>query len=639
MKNAKRTRVLLATFLGCGAVFAAEPYEVSTVPELTNALTQAATDNNAVVITLAKGTYDLSAFSPMSDNGILYVKTPKSRKMTIQGDPSVSREEVILDGGQVGRILHLDYYTNDATVQNLTFRNGKESDNKGGAAVWCASWGNHYFRNCVFEGNVARGSGGAVYGNNTYFYDCLFVTNSAGGHGGATRSAKVLSGCTFRGNKVTGSSQNGGAYRGSGTVTNCVFDANELPAGLYGAGGAIYCEGGSIVDCDFTNAVIGANNSNGALYLNATGAIQIRGCKFYRTTSRGSGAAIFCKTASAESEFVDSYFCENDATGASSYYGGAVASFPGLVSNCTFVANKAYRGGAIYNCTNVRHCVFAGNRAENVDWGDGGGAAYKSALYDGCVVTNNSALVHNGGFVSCTVCNSYVGGNRADRKSKTQDSSDCTFDGCEFVGNKDVYADESHFSGCVFSRSVIRGYRGNRFIGGTVSVTNTLFFDNVFDTMFRPAGAANEIVNCSFVGNRYDQLGSPIDASPMAIVNCMFYRQKKEETDETDDIGNNWNSFCWTNNYFTTSQSYKGAGNLNTRSGAPANPKLMLDRDPQRPFAPQRKSCLNGAGFVMDWMATATDLDGNPRLTNGKVAIGAYETTDFYVPGLMLLFR
>ena len=47
-------------------------------------------------------------------------------------------------------------------------------------------------------------------------------------------------------------------------------------------------------------------------------------------------------------------------------------------------------------------------------------------------------------------------------------------------------------------------------------------------------------------------------------------------------------------------------------------------------------SCFR-TGMALDWMDGATDLRGNPRLTDGQVDIGCYQVG--FDPGLMLLVK
>lgn len=654
MKNASLWLpiVVLTVLTGLpGGAFAAEDsYPVSSVGELVSALhdvTSKGTTKTAAVITLAEGTYNLSELGEaMHSKALLNVESTESRALTIQGDPSVSREKVVVDAGKKGRAWRVSWVSGSVTFKNLTIRNADASgDTTGGGAVYTASYADCNFRNCAFVGNTANGRGGAAYGSgNRYFYDCLFATNSiagSSGGGSAIYGAKAVAGCIFVKNDAAGDSQTGAVESGS-FVTNCVFDSNTI-SGRWGTGAAIQMTGaGTIVDCVFTNNSV-ASSKYATIYVNTDKKVEIRKCMFYNASQKNcNGAAVGCATTvSDEDSIIDSYFYGNSTDGnESSGFGGAVAGFSGLISNCVFVANSAYFGGALYNCSNVRKCVFAGNRAIGNTGNHGGGVAYKCVIGDGCVATNNTSAYNYGAFCECEVSGTRCSGNRADVSSSPQDSGEGSFDRCTFVG--DGSGDISVLlTKCSLSRSVVRGISGSNFASENMSVTNTLFVANTFDTVFR-AGSGCTAVNCSFVENRYDLLVSPLEGGTMTFVNDMFWGQAPKSPAKTrDDVAcSTMTGMAFTNCYYYTSLTIPGGGNFNIRTGqAPDDPKLMGADDPERPYAPKRKSFLNGRGLVEDWMVTATDLDGHPRLSDGKVAIGAYETTDFSVPGLMLIFR
>ena len=91
------------------------------------------------------------------------------------------------------------------------------------------------------------------------------------------------------------------------------------------------------------------------------------------------------------------------------------------------------------------------------------------------------------------------------------------------------------------------------------------------------------------------------------------------------------------NNFISTSLKITGEGNLNCKTDPQLKAKLMGDRDPERPYGPRHNSVLVGAGVVKDWMSEATDFDGHPRLSGGKVAIGAFESVEPILGALLIL--
>ena len=137
-------------------------------------------------------------------------------------------------------------------------------------------------------------------------------------------------------------------------------------------------------------------------------------------------------------------------------------------------------------------------------------------------------------------------------------------------------------------------------------------------------------------GRIMDQLEAAGIVSPVRALDCKYLAPSTFD----DDIGQAFAGSVFSNNYISTSQSYVGGENINARAASAPKPRLMMGRDPMHPYAPDRTSVLNGAGLVEDWMSDAIDLAGNERLSDGKVAIGAYETTDRGpFPGFSIIFR
>lgn len=89
--------------------------------------------------------------------------------------------------------------------------------------------------------------------------------------------------------------------------------------------------------------------------------------------------------------------------------------YENIVSNCIFINNSAYIGGALYmtgsgnNCT-VSNCIFTDNEATAGN--EGGGAIYVSridnAVVSGCIFTGNSA--NRGGAIYWVVTDGSVSG-------------------------------------------------------------------------------------------------------------------------------------------------------------------------------------------------------------------------------------
>ena len=627
----------------------ATEYTVSTLEELTNALNTVSGTSGEAVVTIAEGVYDLSEMTAMHSDALLSVAiSTTKRKVTIQGDPAVLRENVVLDAGSAGRVMRLYAYGDTSaviTLRNLTIKNGYTTGECGG--VRTTNWGRFNFENCVFEGNQAITRSSAAGGTgDRYFTNCLFRRNICGGTsggGGVINDPKGVVGCTFVENGAYGDQLKGVAVNASCMITNCVFDSN-CNTGRWGCASAVYLTGsGSIVDCTLTNNYFGTSTTEGGA-VEITGSGSIVNCRFYNNKAGADGGAVRCKASGTPGVISGCMFANNSATGTKC--GGGIALFPGLITNCTFVGNSGYYGGAVYNCTNVVDCVFAGNTAVSNDGKQDGGAGYMSVFRD-CVITNNFGTYMCGAFSKCSAYRCMIGDNHAvnSQGERTVEANDSYFEDCELFGLR-IFG--FGWSNCGFNRCIVRdnvftgGY--GYMIGGTLSVTNTLFLRNEMYRMFTGYAADydNTIVSCTFVSNTYDILAtSSASGSPtLRVFNNLFVGTKTRTWIFDDDIGQAFAGSVFSNNYISTSQPYIGGGNINARAASAPKPRLMMDRDPLHPYAPDRASVLNGAGLVEDWMSDAIDLAGNERLSDGKVAIGAYETTDRGpFPGFSIIFR
>lgn len=625
----------------------ATEYTVSTLDELTNTLDLVSRSSGETVVTIDAGVYDLSDMVKMHSSAMLSVSNGAwGRKITIQGDPAADRGDIVLDAGQAGRVLWMyGFAGSTTTLKHLTVRNGLSTTGKNGG-VQTTNWGVFRFEDCVFGHNRAlNGSSAAGGTGERYFTDCLFLGNTIGsdyGNGGVIDDPKSVSGCVFRGNGAYGDQMKGVCVKASCVITNCVFDSN-CNTGRWGEASAVYLSGsGSCVDCTFTNNTWGSSTTKGGALVLAEGASAVR-CRFIGNAgSLAAGGAIAYVAGDASPGKIDACdFTGNKTAGTA--YGGAVANFPGLITNCTFAGNSAYYGGAVFSCTNIVDCVFAGNNAIGITRLENGGAGYKSVFY-GCTVTNNVGKDMSGAFSDCRVYRSKVGMNRVVNSpgERTVESDDTYFEDCELFGLRTfgIGYNKCGFNRCVIRDNVLAGGYGYLF-NGVTAVTNCLILGNGVYRMFNsfPYGADNAIVNCSFVSNRYDILATHASpTSTLRVVNCLFHGNGTRTWAHDDDIGQYFATTVFSNNYISTAQTYPGDGNIDARAASAPKPGLMLARDPVHPYAPNRRSVLNGAAILEPWMASAVDLAGNPRLTEGKAAIGAYETMD-PVPGSLLLVR
>ena len=360
-------------------------------------------------IDLKPGEYDLTKLTPQNPYEVGLAKDPgdyrtayllTSSGIELRGNTTkhwsewTEGEMVVLKGNGTQRLVYpYGGGGRGATFKGIVFEDGSATNSptqQDGGAIYFMGNSGGFATNCVFR-NCSAASGGGVFCVSSK--DCLFEGCMATGNGG---------GAYLNGENAYNAQTN--------FLTGCVFlkcSAN--------AGGAVYANelraigtprAGYIENCQFyTNS---AATYGGAVLENAAG--LIRNCHFEGNVAANGGAV------------------------------RAYNLFSSMLSNCTFVANRAKtgKGGAVDNWQNVIGCSFSGNVAE-----DGGAVSGVKVLTD-CAFTNNVSeakgngtdLDHGGGalFGSAVVTNCTFSGNVANNRGGAVCGSG-TYTNCLFVGN------------------------------------------------------------------------------------------------------------------------------------------------------------------------------------------------------------
>ncbi len=213
--------------------------------------------------TRVENSYAVVASGPCSRSAVL-------DGLTIASGNALGAERHVLD--QVGAGLLLSYYGADC----------------------CPS-----IKNCTLRGNCAY-YGGAAYiiGAAPEFVQCMFLDNAAV-EGGAIATSVwrgvwfesacefAIGGCLFVGNYATASG--GAIHRGAGS--QCRITGSTFAGNTAGTGGAIWCYyGADIANCLFTHNV--ARDAGGAIYFDWTSALSIASCTFFGNAAQvGKGLA------------------------------------------------------------------------------------------------------------------------------------------------------------------------------------------------------------------------------------------------------------------------------------------------------------------------------------------------------------
>jgi parallel beta-helix repeat protein len=309
------------------------------------------------------------------------------------------------------------------------------------------------------------------------------------------------------------------------------------------------------------------------------------------------------------------------------------------ITNCTFTGNTLLygRGAGMHNdysSPTVTACTFSDNTAS----GAGGGMdnSYSSPIVTNCTFTGNKALGNGGGgmcssygsnptVTNCTFSDNssgFSGGGMLNiSSSATVTVTNCIFSGNSAVsgGGMDNSYSNSTITGCTFigNSASWGGGMCNRW--GSPTVTNCTFSGN--STSWRGGGMYNRgdyygrcdpiITNCIMWGNTAAEEGDEIYNGEHAIPTISY--------SDIAGCGGDWSGHeVW---------GIDGGGNMD------ADPFFVdadgLDDIPGTEDDNLRLSFDSPCIDVGDNLAVpadvTTDLDGNPRIVNGVVDMGAYE--------------
>lgn len=233
-----------------------------------------------------------------------------------------------------------------------------------------------------------------------------------------------------------------------------------------------------------------------------------------------------------------------------------------------------------------------------------GAAEYGAGSYGGtlvgCTLSYNYAVVSGGGsagshLTGCTIShNSAQGGGG---------SAGGTLTGCTITHNIGAQVGGGSFQGtltsCTISHNSTAGYGGGCYDS---TLSNSTLSTNSAD--YGGGSSDSTLINCTLTGNAANYGGGSYGDT---LTNCIVYYNK------AGGLVDNWNGS--TLSYCCTTPDPGGTGN-NTNQPvfiSSSNYRLKLS-----------SPCIN-AGTNQSWMVGATDLDGNPRIVNGSVDMGAYE--------------
>ncbi len=547
----------------------------------------------------------------------------------------------VINGGGTNRCIYL---TNGCSLSGFTITNGTTPENGGG--IFCSST-NDIITNCIVAGSSAYIQGGGVYQGT--LFGCVLTNNYAGGNAqgypaGGGAGSSVLYNCTVSGN--SGGSASGGGLFGC-IASQCILTNNSASSNA----------GGGAAQSTLINCLIANNSGCGAGDFST-----LNNC-----TLIGNTAPVYGGGASS-STLTNCTLIANSAP----WGGGAEQS---TLYNCTLISNSvSSTGGAAYICT-LSNCTLIANTASSyygggVDQstlynstlynnfaGQWGGAAYNSTLYN-CTLSNNISDGEGGGAYSCTLSNCVLTANIATYGSAYGGGAyNSTLITC-LVSNNAAYAGGGAYGGSLSNCVIVQN---NAVLGGG-ALGSALVQCSVLNGQAQYGGGLNSCAatNCILTGNLaiIGSTGAGAGAYISSLYNCLLYSNRSffngggaalstlinctVANNTASGVGGGVTSCTLTNSiiYFNTSGgNYSGSNNMswccttplpndgsgdvvvgvNNTSSAPLFVNLANGNCRLYPGSPGIDSGNNAV------VPGTVDLDGNPRIVNGTVDLGAYE--------------
>jgi parallel beta-helix repeat protein len=275
----------------------------------------------------------------------------------------------------------------------------------------------------------------------------------------------------------------------------------------------------------------------------------------------------------------------NNGSGGGMYYGTA--------SDCTITGNTShYSGGG--TCRTIAYdCLIDGNAATN---GSGGGM-WSGEAYN-CVISGNTTTKNGGGMYGGTANNCIISNNTA--------YADHYTGGNQLFGGG-VY--QTTVSNCKITDNTAEVFGG----GMAYSTANNCVISG--NTAARGGGMESSTANnCTITGNAVIGNGGGMSSGSTAN-NCIIYYNTAGGT------GNDIDDYYYTARNTCASDIAHGVdGNI-------TNAPLFVDKAGGNFRLQGGSPCIDAGSNT--YVVGTTDLDGNPRIVNGVVDMGAYE---YFVP-------
>jgi len=375
-----------------------------------------------------------------------------------------------------------------------------------------------------------------------------------------------------------------------GIISNCVISGNMAE----GYSGGVYCYNGGEINSS-TISKNTANGKGGGVYFYYGGEINNSTISGNLLNMSGGGGGVFCENGGVINNCT---ITGNSGTGNESGGGGIYCNSGGTVTNSTISGNSAkWSGGGVY-CKSggtVSDCTINGNIS--VSGGGGGVICNSGGNVNNCTISMNTADGDGGG-VYCgsgsIIKNCLISGNFSDNNGG----------GVKFYSGGAVL-------NCTITLNTATRDGGGVILQNSGEMRNCKISGNLAS---RFGGGVNcyyggSVKNCSISGNTANGgCGGVYFYNGGSVMNSIIYFNSATNATEYNDFS--------TISY-SCSPGLSGDDNI---SGDP----LFVNTNTADLHLYGISPCVN-AGTNLSWMIGTTDLDGNPRIVNGTVDMGAYE--------------
>ena len=497
-----------------------------------------------LIITGLSSFFQNATTDPLSAGGAIYAKD------RIQISQAYFEENTALSSG--GAIALEPFEVDTFFITNTEFVNNSASIS--GGAVQSNAPAVHAVFNSSFRNNSAL-LGGAVYGNmdSQVWSNNLFEANHAGLNGGAyygmNNTTNSVIGNTFTGNYTDSINRTGGAiFQNTGEIylNRSAFRNNQSDS----VGGAVVLEQidlAIIGESGFTNNSTSSDGNGGAIFINGGAMVELNLSQL-DSNNANQGGAIYgrnAKLTTSKTTFI------GNGSGLFTNNGGAVFldnSALTSTENTNFLGNTAERGGALYSDSlsvfNITSTTFEANSASQQ-----GGAIYENQMNGDSLYIETSLFNSNFGSNQFSVGGAvYAEGNNSlfISESTLKKNYADSIAGAVFANNNQLMVSNSSLDtnttrqgGAVFALSTETKLNGSSFSGNEadqggalfvhsfedLSLTESLFNGNQADmggALYADQSGSEtiRIANCNFTGNTAT-VGGGIwtNATPIEIKN------------------------------------------------------------------------------------------------------------------------